>query len=77
MTLSDEALKQWESNTFALARDPLNALLYARTHDAARERAALWRALVRRAGVSQALIARAFGVSQQAVSKAIKGKQKR
>ena len=77
MTLSDEALREWESITLFLARNPLNAILYARTHDAARERAALWRALVRRAGVSQTLIARAFGVSQQAVSKAIKGKQKR
>jgi hypothetical protein len=75
MTLSDEALRRWEAITYELARDPLNALLYARAHDAARDRAALWRALVRRSGVSQTHIARAFGVSQQAVSKAIKGKR--
>jgi len=79
MTLSEPEIKQWVAITELLSREPIRSMLYARTrtaanartHEAAEKRAEIWRELVKQ-GVSQTKIARAFGVTQQAVSKAIR-----
>jgi DNA invertase Pin-like site-specific DNA recombinase len=76
IALSEQETKLWTQLTELLSKEWTSSMLHPRTREEARKRAAIWRELVMQ-GVSQAKIARAFGVSRQAVSKAIRRKRSR
>jgi predicted XRE-type DNA-binding protein len=65
---------QWVQLTMLLAEPEIASTLYSRQHSVAAKRARIWRE-ARKQGLKQDQIARAFNVSQQAVSKAVKRKQ--
>ena len=76
MAFSDQEIKQWTTITIVLSLERFRWMIYERTHEAAKKRTALWRALIHQGGeVTQTQIARAFNVTQQAVSKALKRKR--
>jgi predicted XRE-type DNA-binding protein len=69
----NEEIQLWIKLTTFLARPGVASTLYSRQYSMAEKRAKIWREAHKR-GLTQDQIARAFNVSQQAVSKAIKGR---
>jgi predicted XRE-type DNA-binding protein len=69
--LKDE---QWVQLIRLMSLKDIASTLHSRKYSATTKRARIWKAAYK-AGLQQAEIARAFNVSQQAVSKAVKRKQ--